>query len=122
MCVVNLLIFPGRIHKGPIEIARFGERTEQHNLGETRPFSSKFSSLAALAMGLIEKLTDKLGRAPYEHELAAARAKKAAKKAARGGESKRAAAFKKRIASDASAGRGRGRGRGGGSRGRGRGS
>jgi len=55
-------------------------------------------------------------------QLIARDARKAAKKAARGGESKRAAAFKKRIASDASAGRGRGgRGRGGGGRGRGRG-
>ena len=52
-------------------------------------------------------------------QLIARDARKAAKKAARGGESKRAAAFKKRIASDASAGRGRG-GRGGRGRGRGR--
>ena len=55
-------------------------------------------------------------------QLIARDARKAAKKAARGGDSKRSAAFKKRIASDASAGRGRGgRGRGGGGRGRGRG-
>jgi len=54
-------------------------------------------------------------------QLLARDARKAAKKAARGGDSKRAAGFKKRIASDASAGRGRGRGRGGGGRGRGRG-
>ena len=50
-------------------------------------------------------------------QLVARDARKAAKKAARGGDSKRSAAFKKRIASDASAGRGRGRG----GRGRGRG-
>ena len=50
-------------------------------------------------------------------QLIARDARKAAKKAARGGDSKRSAAFKRRIASDASAGRGRGRG----GRGRGRG-
>ena len=52
-------------------------------------------------------------------QLLARDARKAAKKAARGGDSKRSAAFKRRIGSEASAGRGCG-GRGGRGRGRGR--
>ena len=44
--------------------------------------SSHLFGLAALAMGLVDKLTAKYGRTPTEPEIAAAKAKKAAKKAA----------------------------------------
>ena len=84
--------------------AQADDATTQRNAELRARFKEDLSSLSA----------DDRARA---EQLIARDARKAAKKAARGGDSKRSAAFKRRIASDASAGRGRGRG----GRGRGRG-